>query len=97
MTIGGGPQDYTVSVTGVTGARADLPVELAKRLSDLRALSAVPVAVGFGVARPEQARALAPLADGVVVGSALVQLHAAEGVRAVGPFVRALREALRRS
>ena len=88
---------YTVSVTGVTGARADLPVELAKRLSDLRALSAVPVAVGFGVARPEQARALAPLADGVVVGSALVQLHAAEGARAVGPFVRALREALRRS
>jgi tryptophan synthase alpha subunit len=49
------------------------------------------------VARPAQARALAPLSDGVVVGSALVQLHAAEGVSAVGPFVRALREALRRS
>lgn len=88
---------YTVSVTGVTGARAKFPEELSARLAELRALARVPVAVGFGVARPEQARALARLADGVVVGSALVQLHAAQGARAVGHFVRALCEAMRKS
>src|SRR6266446_6618363 len=73
---------YYVSVTGVTGARADLPPDLAARLRELRALSPVPVAVGFGISRPEQAAALRGLADGVVVGSALVAAHHQGGVRA---------------
>jgi tryptophan synthase alpha chain len=85
---------YYVSVTGVTGARAELPADLAGRLRELRALSPVPVAVGFGISRPEQAAALRGLADGVVVGSALVAAHHEGGVRAAAELVRGLRAAL---
>jgi tryptophan synthase alpha chain len=63
---------YFVSVTGVTGARAVLPEDLPERLAAVRAATAVPVAVGFGISTPEQARALAMHADAVVVGSTLV-------------------------
>lgn len=85
---------YTVSVTGVTGARAELPPELAARLQELRGISAAPVAVGFGVSKPEQARALGKLADGVVVGSALVQAAHEQGIEAAAALVRGLRAAL---
>ena len=86
---------YYVSVTGVTGARTELPADLAARLRELRALSSVPVAVGFGISRPEQAAALRGLADGVVVGSALVAAHHQGGVPAAAELVRGLRAALR--
>ena len=85
---------YYVSVTGVTGARAELPPDLTARLRELRALSPVPVAVGFGISRPEQAAALRGIADGVVVGSALVATHHQQGVRGAAELVRSLRAAL---
>jgi len=85
---------YTVTVTGVTGARAELPPDLAERLRELRALSPVPVAAGFGISRPEQAAALKGLADGVVVGSALVAAHHEGGVAAAAALVRELRAVL---
>ncbi|MBS2021217.1 MAG: tryptophan synthase subunit alpha [Deltaproteobacteria bacterium] len=85
---------YTVSVNGVTGARAELPPELGPRLAELRSLSKVPVAVGFGVSRAEQVRALAPLTDGIVVGSALVRAHHERGIDAAASLVRELRAAL---
>jgi tryptophan synthase alpha chain len=85
---------YYVSVTGVTGARNELPPDLAARLRELRAISPVPVAVGFGISRPEQAAALRGLTDGVVVGSALVAAHHQGGVRAAAELVRGLRAAL---
>jgi tryptophan synthase alpha chain len=85
---------YAVSVTGVTGARADLPPEVAAYLQTLRELSPVPVAVGFGIARPEQAAAMGKLADGVVVGSALVAAHHEHGVAAAAALIRSLRAAL---
>ena len=85
---------YYVSVTGVTGARTELPTDLTARLRQLRALSPVPLAVGFGISRPEQARALRGLADGVVVGSALVAAHHEAGIRAAAELVRGLRAAL---
>jgi tryptophan synthase alpha chain len=85
---------YTVTVTGVTGARAELPPDLAERLRELRAVSPVPVAAGFGISRPEQAAALKGLADGVVVGSALVAAHHAGGIAAAAALVRELRAAL---
>lgn len=67
---------YFVSVTGVTGSRAELPADLPAKLVAARAASSAPVAVGFGVSTPEQARALAAHADAVVVGSAVVEaLH----------------------
>lgn len=82
---------YFVSVAGVTGARAEVP-DVAAHLTALRARSRVPVVVGFGVATPQQAAALAPHADGVVVGSAIVERHArGEGVER---FVASLRAAL---
>jgi len=85
---------YYVSVTGVTGARTSLPVDLIARLAELRSLSPVPVAVGFGISRPEQAAALKGKVDGVVVGTALVALHHADGLEAASAFVRSLRAAL---
>lgn len=90
---------YFVSVTGVTGARRALPEELGPQVAAVRARSAVPVVIGFGVSTPEQARALAPLADGVVVGSAIVSRGAEPGPRAaradrVRRFVASLARAL---
>jgi tryptophan synthase alpha chain len=71
---------YFLSVTGVTGARGVLPPELPEQLSAARAASAAPIAVGFGISTPEQARALAAYTDAIVVGSALVsKLHHASG------------------
>jgi tryptophan synthase alpha chain len=85
---------YYVTITGVTGARATLPDDLPARLAELRALSGVPIAVGFGISRPEHAAALKGKADGVVVGSALVALHHDRGPAAVAELIRSLRQAL---
>ena len=85
---------YYVSVTGVTGAQASLPDDLVKRLADLRAVSAAPVAVGFGISKPAQAAALKGKADGVVVGTALVLTAHERGIAAAAELVRSLRAAL---
>jgi tryptophan synthase alpha chain len=63
---------YLISRLGVTGARAELPPELPATVARLRAATTLPIAVGFGISRPEHAAAVARIADGVVVGSALV-------------------------
>ncbi len=91
---------YFVSVTGVTGARKSSPQELAPQLAAVRERSPVPVVIGFGVSSPDQARAMGRLADGVVVGSAIVQRIAEGGARAaraarVKRFVGSLKRALR--
>ncbi len=65
---------YYVSRTGVTGERATLPRELAAEVRALRRRVSLPIAVGFGISTPEQAAQVARIADGVVVGSALVRL-----------------------
>ncbi len=91
---------YYVSVTGITGARDRLPEDLALRLDLCREVSPVPVAVGFGIARPEQVKMLAPHAEAIVVGSALVKIVEAEGSRApekVKRFVKDLVSAAERS
>lgn len=66
---------YLVSVTGVTGARDNLSSGLAEFVARVRAVARTPLAVGFGIATPQQAQAVARLADGVIIGSALI--HAA--------------------
>jgi tryptophan synthase alpha chain len=91
---------YFVSVTGVTGARRPDPAEIGPKLAAVRAASPVPVVIGFGVSAPADARALAKLADGVVVGSAIVQRIARGGSRSaraarVRRFVASLKRALR--
>ncbi|HOE96090.1 MAG TPA: tryptophan synthase subunit alpha [Candidatus Sumerlaeota bacterium] len=65
---------YYISLRGVTGARAELPADIEERLRELKTLTGKPVAVGFGISGPDQARALVPLCDGIIVGSALVRL-----------------------
>lgn len=64
---------YCVSVAGVTGARTDLPPGLVERVAWLKTKTDVPILVGFGISGPEQVQAVAAVADGVIVGSALVR------------------------
>lgn len=65
---------YYVSRAGVTGTRSELPPDLLKEVKRLRRKVSLPLAVGFGISNPEQARAVGKVADGVVVGSALVRV-----------------------
>ena len=88
---------YYVSREGVTGVRAGLASGLAARLARVRELTGKSLIVGFGVAEPAQALALAPHADGVVVGSALVAACAKGGPSAVGRLARRLVAALEAS
>ena len=85
---------YYVSRTGVTGARQALASGLADEVAEVRAMTDVPVAVGFGISTPEQAAEVARVADGVVIGSALVEALGTGGVDAGLAFVRALRGAV---
>jgi len=64
---------YYVSVAGITGERTDLPPELIERVSWLREQTPLPVCIGFGISKPEHVRRLAPVADGLIVGSAIVR------------------------
>lgn len=84
---------YLISRLGVTGVRNDVPADLPGTVNRLRSVCALPICVGFGVSTPAQARAVAGLADGVVVGSALVQA-AERSIDEAVAFVRSLRAAL---
>ena len=70
---------YYISVTGVTGTAIPRPDDVRRDMERLRGMTSLPIAVGFGISTPDQASAIAPLADGVVVGSALVRLIAEKG------------------
>ena len=67
---------YYVSITGVTGARSILPPEIALNVRKIRSMTKKPVAVGFGISEPGQARSMARIADGVIVGSAIIKIIA---------------------
>ena len=84
---------YLISRLGVTGERLELPPELPATAARLRAATSLPICVGFGISKPEQARAVAGFADGVVVGSALVRA-ANESVDAALALASALRAAI---
>jgi tryptophan synthase alpha chain len=88
---------YLVARLGVTGATSVLSTGLANSVAAVRAATPLPVAVGFGISTPEQARTVGQMADGVVVGSALVDILGRDGVRAAGRFLTSLRRALDRS
>lgn len=86
---------YCVSLTGVTGVRGSLAGELDHLVGRIRAQTRLPICVGFGISTPEQARAAATAADGVIVGSALVALlERPDGVPRLAELARALRAAL---
>ncbi len=86
---------YYLSRMGVTGTRAELSSTLEDEITALRGLTQVPIAVGFGVSTPEHAAVVAGLADGVVVGSALVQALSSGGVEAARELTSQLRAAMR--
>ena len=86
---------YLISRLGVTGARADLPPDLPQTVARLRQATTLPICAGFGISTPEQAVGVARLADGVVVGSAVVKAADEKVDRAV-KLVRELRAALDR-
>ncbi len=91
---GGGGFIYLVARLGVTGASTALAPDLPGSVARVRQATTLPVAVGFGISTPEQARTVARLADGVVVGSALVDVLGAKGIAGVAAFLRALRDAV---
>jgi len=91
---------YYVSLTGITGAKLLSVADVSKNVEKIRKVTHVPVAVGFGVATPEDAANVAAIADGVIVGSAIVKQIAAhrakpEMVKHVAEFVRSLKNAMR--
>ena len=87
---------YLVARLGVTGASASLAGGLSDSIVRLRRATSLPIAVGFGISTPSQASEVARMADGVVVGSALVDILGREGVEGAGTFLRSLREGLDR-
>jgi tryptophan synthase alpha chain len=92
---------YYVSVAGITGERTELPPELPERVAWLREQTPLPVCIGFGISEPAHVRLLAPVADGLIVGSAIVRRvaeAAAQGrqqtLAAVGQYLATLAAAL---
>jgi len=88
---------YYVSVAGITGLQQAEAGSIDIAVARLKATTAIPVAVGFGVRAPEQAAAIARVADGVVVGSAIVEIVAAHGADAPAPvtaYIRSLADAV---
>jgi tryptophan synthase alpha chain len=89
---------YLVSVTGVTGTRANLPSDLDKFVAKVRKVATQPLCIGFGISTPEQASQLAKIADGVIVGSRVVQLmEIDDDFTSIVNFVKKLRHALDKS
>lgn len=89
---------YCVSSLGVTGTRSGFATDFDAFFGEIQRHATVPTAVGFGISTPEQAKALAHYADGIIVGSAVVDLVAKHGKGAaapVGAFVKALKDAIK--
>ncbi|MFM1982068.1 MAG: tryptophan synthase alpha chain, partial [Pseudomonadota bacterium] len=88
---------YYVSVAGITGLQQAATASVAEAVGRLKAATNLPIAVGFGIRSPEQAAAIGAVADGVVVGSAIVDLVGQHGAKAAGPvrdYVASLRAAI---
>ena len=89
---------YLVSSLGVTGVRSEISTDLASIVKVIRENTDLPVAVGFGISTPAQAKTMAALSDGAIVGSAIVKLLAQYGREApayVGAYVRTMKNAVR--
>jgi len=89
---------YVVSSLGVTGVRSKITTDIGTVCSAIKAVSDVPCAIGFGISTPEQAASMAQFADGVIVGSAIVKLIAANGRNSapvVGEYVKSMKDAIR--
>jgi len=87
---------YLVTVAGVTGARQALPSTLNKWIAGIKKETDLPVCAGFGISTPEQARRIARVADGIIIGSALINHidRAGRDIKSTGKFIGRLKESL---
>lgn len=79
---------YYVSVTGITGERTELPPDITENVSWLREKAGLPICIGFGINKPEHVKLLAPVADGLIVGSAIVRRVAEAAERPQGEVLK---------
>lgn len=89
---------YCVSSLGVTGVRSEIRTDIGEMVSLAKSVSGVPCAVGFGISTPEQAKKMAEVSDGAIVGSAIVKIvaeHGADAVPYVADYVKRMKEAVR--
>ena len=89
---------YLVSSMGVTGVRKEIGTDLASIVEEVRSVTDTPVAVGFGIAEPTQAKTVAQIADGVIVGSAIVKIieqYGADAEKALKEYVAAMKAAVK--
>lgn len=89
---------YLVSSLGVTGARAEIKTDLKSIVAVVRENTSTPCAVGFGISTPEQAKSMADISDGAIVGSAIVKLLEQYGKKApkyIGEYIKSMKDALR--
>lgn len=89
---------YVVSSLGVTGTRSEIKTDLASIVEVIRQNTRIPCAIGFGISTPEQAKAMAGLSDGAIVGSAIVkriEKYGKDAAAPVGEYVRRMKEAIR--
>lgn len=89
---------YVVSSLGVTGTREEIKTDLAPIMEVVRQNTHIPAAIGFGISTPQQAQKMAEIADGVIVGSAIIKLLARYGQDAppyIGEYVKAMKDAIR--
>ena len=88
---------YIVSTLGVTGTCSEITTDLASIVQVVRQYTDIPCAIGFGISTPEQARSMAQLSDGAIVGSAIIKLieqHGPDAPEAVGAYVRRMKQAI---
>ncbi len=88
---------YIVSSLGVTGTRNEIKTDLASMVKAVRQNTDVPCAIGFGISTPEQAKRMAELSDGAIVGSAIVKLlaqHGKDAPRHIGDYVKSMKDAM---
>lgn len=83
---------YCVSSLGVTGVRSSITTNIKEMIDHVKKVSDIPCAIGFGIATPQQAREMAAVSDGAIVGSAIVKLIAQHGKNCIGPVCRYVRE-----
>lgn len=89
---------YLVSSLGVTGTRSEIKTDLASIVQVVRGNTAVPCAIGFGISTPEQAKKMADIADGAIVGSAIIKLleqYGTDAAKYVGEYVKSMKDAIR--
>lgn len=89
---------YLVSSLGVTGTRSEITTDLASIVKVIRGNTDIPCAIGFGISTPEQARKMADISDGAIVGSAIIKLlekHGRDAPRYVGEYVKSMKDAVR--